>query len=278
MKKDAEMEESISGFFQQWIEEFARSVEMLSGERPALSLKPADQTQTAEWEAKRTEFHWWQQETEDPRRFKAWVGAEEACWRALGGGEGDANDPKEQYQEMLSQANQGTATVLSSSLTSALKFGTGSVNAPPPLASLRIAEVSVVFRDKVLPAIVVALEPGAAKFVERLDAAGQTEDSHENELSPALANQRNSMLDRLMDLQLPVSILLGQTVLPIREALKITSGSLIELDRQLGEYVEVMIHGTVVARGEIVAVRGNYGVRIKEVISRKDRFALKDAA
>jgi hypothetical protein len=42
--------------------------------------------------------------------------------------------------------------------------------------------------------------------------------------------------------------------------------------------VEVMVHGTVVARGEIVAIKGNYGVRIKEVISRKDRFALKDVA
>ena len=45
-------------------------------------------------------------------------------------------------------------------------------------------------------------------------------------------------------------------MLPIRDALKITSGSLIELDRQLGDYVEVMVHGTVVARGEIVAVKG----------------------
>ena len=87
-----------------------------------------------------------------------------------------------------------------------------------------------------------------------------------------------SMIERLMDLNLPISVLLGQTVLPIRDALKISSGSLIELDRQLGDYVEVMVHGTVVARGEIVAIKGNYGVRIKEVISRKDRFALKDAA
>jgi flagellar motor switch protein FliN/FliY len=81
-----------------------------------------------------------------------------------------------------------------------------------------------------------------------------------------------------MDLHFPVSVLLGQTSLPIRDALKITSGSLVELDRQLGDYVEVTVHGTVVARGEIVAVRGNYGVRIKEVISRKDRLALKNAA
>jgi len=272
------MEESISSFFEQWAEEFARAVEMFTGERPALSHKPADKTQTEEWEAKRAEFHWWQQETEDPQKFKAWVGAEEGCWSALGGEPGDGNDPKELYQEMLSQANQGAAAVLSSSFTTPVKFGNGSVNAPPSLASLRLAEISIVFRDKPLPALVIALEAGAAKILDGPEPAKQAADSAGSQPSPALAAQRTSMLDRLMDLQLPVSILLGQTVLPIRDALKITSGSLIELDRQLGDYVEVMIHGTVVARGEIVAVRGNYGVRIKEVISRKDRFALRDAA
>jgi flagellar motor switch protein FliN/FliY len=272
------MEESISNFFEQWSEEFARAVEMFTGDRPALSYKPAEKHQAEEWEAKRTEFHWWQQETEDPHKFKAWVGAEEDCWSALGGEPGDGNDPKELYQEMLSQANQGAAAVLSSSFTTPVKFANGSVNAPPSLASLRLAEVGVVFRDKPLPALVVALEATAAKILDGPEAAGEAEESEDNLPASAMTAQRTSMLDRLMDLQLPVSILLGQTVLPIRDALKITSGSLIELDRQLGDYVEVMIHGTVVARGEIVAVRGNYGVRIKEVISRKDRFALRDAA
>jgi flagellar motor switch protein FliN/FliY len=272
------MEESINSFFEQWAEEFARAVEMFTGERPALSYKPAEKNQAEEWEAKRAEFHWWQQETEDPNKFKAWVGAEEGGWSALGGEPGDGNDPKELYQEMLSQANQGAAAVLSSSFINPVKFGNGSVNAPPSLASLRLGEISIVFREKTLPALVIALEATAAKILDGPEPAKQAADSEDGEPAAAQAAQRTSMLDRLMDLQLPVSILLGQTVLPIREALKITSGSLIELDRQLGDYVEVMIHGTVVARGEIVAVRGNYGVRIKEVISRKDRFALRDAA
>jgi flagellar motor switch protein FliN/FliY len=272
------MEESISSFFEQWAEEFARAVEMFTGERPTLSQKPAEKAQTEEWEAKRADFHWWQQETEDPQKFKAWAGAEEACWSALGGEPGEGNDPKELFQEMLSQANQGAAAVLSSSFPTPLKFGTGLANAPPSLASLRLAEVSIVFREKTLPALVIALEPSAAKILDGPEPAQQAPDSEGGQPSPALAAQRTSMLDRLMDLQLPVSVLLGQTVMPIRDALKITSGSLIELDRQLGDCVEVLIHGTVVARGEIVAVRGNYGVRIKEVISRKHRFALRDAA
>lgn len=86
------------------------------------------------------------------------------------------------------------------------------------------------------------------------------------------------MLRRLMDLELPLAVALGRAVLPIEDILKITSGSLIELDRTVGDYVDLMVHGTVVARGEIVSVKGNYGVRIKEIISRQDRLALREVA
>ena len=86
------------------------------------------------------------------------------------------------------------------------------------------------------------------------------------------------MLQRLMDVELPLAVTLGRSVLPIHDILKMTSGSLIELDRTVNEYVDLMVHGTVVARGEIVSVKGNYGVRIKEIISRQDRMALRGAA
>src|SRR5438309_1879591 len=73
------------------------------------------------------------------------------------------------------------------------------------------------------------------------------------------------MLDRLMDLELPLSIALGRSSLPIRDVLKMTPGSLIELDRRIGELVDLVVHGTTVAKGEVVSVKGNYGVRIKEI-------------
>ena len=82
------------------------------------------------------------------------------------------------------------------------------------------------------------------------------------------------MLDCLMDLELPLSIAIGRSTLPIRDVLKMTPGSLIELDRRIGESVDLVVHGTTVAKGEVVSVKGNYGVRIKEIISRQDRLAL----
>jgi flagellar motor switch protein FliN len=84
------------------------------------------------------------------------------------------------------------------------------------------------------------------------------------------------MLRELTDLELPLALALGQTVLPIQDILKITPGSLIELERNVGEYVDLTVHGTVVARGEIVSVQGNYGVRIKQVISREERLTLHE--
>ena len=85
------------------------------------------------------------------------------------------------------------------------------------------------------------------------------------------------MLERLMDLELPLAVSLGRALMPIQDILKLTSGSLIELDRNVGEFVDLMVHGTLVARGEIVSVKGNYGVRIKEIISREDRLKLREA-
>ncbi len=274
------MEESIVSFFEQWADEFARAVEMFTGERPTLQQTPVETGQIADWEAKRAEFQWWQQETDEPQRFKAWLGAQEACWSALGGDQGEGSDPKELFQEMVSQANQGAGAVLSSSFATPLRFGSLGVNPPGSLASLRLARVSVSFKNTDLPVMLVALDPVAARILAGPEPA-KTPDSQvvaQTAPSATTLTANASIIERLMDLQLPISVLLGQTVMPIRDALKIASGSLIELDRQLGDYVEVVVHGTVVARGEIVAVKGNYGVRIKEVISRQDRFALKDAA
>ena len=83
------------------------------------------------------------------------------------------------------------------------------------------------------------------------------------------------MLGRLMDLDLPMSIALGRAVLPIRDVLKLSAGSLVELDRRVGDNVEVLVHGTVVAKGEVVSVKGNYAIRIQEIISQHDRAALQ---
>jgi flagellar motor switch protein FliN/FliY len=72
-------------------------------------------------------------------------------------------------------------------------------------------------------------------------------------------------LKLVMDVELVMSLRFGQRQLPLREVLELTSGSVIELDRQVDEPVELLLDGKVIARGEAVIVDGNYGLRITEV-------------
>jgi flagellar motor switch protein FliN/FliY len=72
-------------------------------------------------------------------------------------------------------------------------------------------------------------------------------------------------LKLVMDVELNVSLRFGQRQLPLREVLELASGSVIELDRQVDEPVELLLDGKVIARGEAVIVDGNYGLRVTEV-------------
>lgn len=61
--------------------------------------------------------------------------------------------------------------------------------------------------------------------------------------------------------------------MPLAELLALSEGSVVELNRQAGELLDVMVNGTIVAKGEIVTVDGRYGIRIVEVASANQRAA-----
>ncbi len=73
-------------------------------------------------------------------------------------------------------------------------------------------------------------------------------------------------LGLVMDVELNVALRFGERRLSLREVMDLTSGSVVELDREVDEPVELILDGKVVARGEAVIVDGNYGVRITEVL------------
>jgi flagellar motor switch protein FliN/FliY len=79
-------------------------------------------------------------------------------------------------------------------------------------------------------------------------------------------------MDLLLDVELPVSISFGRTQLPLKEVLKLTTGSIVELNRAINEPVEILVNHFLVARGEVVVVEGNYGIRIKQIASHQDRL------
>lgn len=74
-------------------------------------------------------------------------------------------------------------------------------------------------------------------------------------------------LDAIFGVQLDVRVVLGRSRMPISELLDLTKGSVIELDRRVGEPVDVMISDRMVARGDLVRVQGDMlGVALREIV------------
>lgn len=72
-------------------------------------------------------------------------------------------------------------------------------------------------------------------------------------------------LDLLMDVELAVTLRFGSRRLLLREVLDLNPGAVVDLDRQVEEPVDVLLDGLLVARGEVVVMNGNYGLRVTEV-------------
>lgn len=78
-------------------------------------------------------------------------------------------------------------------------------------------------------------------------------------------------MDMLLDVNVALSIELGRAELSIRELLQLNQGSVVDLDRMAGEPLDVLVNGTLVARGEIVVVKEKFGVKLTEVVSPEER-------
>ena len=73
-------------------------------------------------------------------------------------------------------------------------------------------------------------------------------------------------LQRVIDVPLAVTLRFGQRHLTLREVLDLNTGSLLELDRQVEEPVDLVLGNRVIARGEVMIIDGNYGMRVTEVL------------
>ncbi|APT74238.1 chemotaxis protein CheC [Thermosipho melanesiensis] len=76
----------------------------------------------------------------------------------------------------------------------------------------------------------------------------------------------------LLDIPLNVVVELGKTKLTLKQVMELSVGSLIELDKLTGEPVDIIVNGKLIARGEVVVIDENFGVRITEIVSPQERF------
>lgn len=79
-------------------------------------------------------------------------------------------------------------------------------------------------------------------------------------------------LDMLLDIPLQVSVELGRTKRSVKEILELSSGSIIELDKLAGEPVDILVNNRLIAKGEVVVIDENFGVRVTDIISQSDRI------
>lgn len=79
-------------------------------------------------------------------------------------------------------------------------------------------------------------------------------------------------LDLLLDIPLKVTVELGRTKRSVKEILELSSGSIIELDKLAGEHVDILVNNKIVAKGEVVVIDENFGVRVTDIISQSERL------
>ena len=87
---------------------------------------------------------------------------------------------------------------------------------------------------------------------------------------PGISGNRpaaSSTAPLLMGVKLPIRVLVGRARLPLRDIVRLGSGSVVELDCSPDDPVEIIVNDRVIARGEIVVVDGNYGVRVTHIES-----------
>lgn len=91
------------------------------------------------------------------------------------------------------------------------------------------------------------------------------------ELAPARQSTPAGNIDLLLDVPLEVTVELGRTRMQIRELLELGRGSIVELDKVAGEPVEIYVNGKLIAKGEVVTIDENFGVKITDIVSRRER-------
>lgn len=80
------------------------------------------------------------------------------------------------------------------------------------------------------------------------------------------AAEDNITLEAVSDIPVSISVVLGKTSMQVQQLLKLGRGAVVELDRKVGEPVDILVNNRLVARGEVVVVEDKIGVTMTEII------------
>jgi flagellar motor switch protein FliN/FliY len=195
-----------------------------------------------------------------------WTSAGRLTLGAAGIDEVTDDDCRSTWLEIIGQTMGGFATGLTADLQSEVTVARGDEAVAEP-ADMRWTVCSVQHDNDGKDEVAyfrIAWSNELAAVYDPPETAQKSAASRDNSVSKTF--------DLLLDVALPVSVSFGKTSLQIREVLKLNTGSIVELNRFVAEPVEVIVNDCVIARGEVVVVDGNYGVRITQLASREDRL------
>jgi flagellar motor switch protein FliN/FliY len=261
----------------QWISRFGEITLTMGDLRLKMHVDHVD-------EPPKLELLWWEQPFSCAPKHPVWVGAPEETWAEVGklilAAAGVESAPPSEvqstYLEIVRQSMGSLAQDIGDRISTQVSAGNGS-ESPPGIVERYTLQIETVLPEKTgrfylvianelcrfLGSHVIAIEPPSNALVPKapLDAAtGQ------------LRGGESRTFDLLLDVELPVSVSFGRASLKLQDAMKLITGSLIELDRSVADPVDLLVNNCVIARGEVVVVDGNYGVRIIEIISQKERL------
>jgi flagellar motor switch protein FliN/FliY len=259
-------------------------MESLAGERPALACSAAAggltlEACSAQIGGQHGAILWWQHRFPLPGEPSTWIGAPrdastQLASRVLGAaGLEDDSQARETYLEILQQSLAELSRSAGRRWNRKVECSGNEANGAPG-GPTEFYTVVPSYQDAALPPLIVAITgtpqdpPKEPDSPLRSDPAGVSPSAESGNCPPPPSQTFNLLLG----VELPVSVSFGHVQLPLKDVLKLTAGSIIELNRTVDEPVEVIVNNCVIARGEVVVVEGNYGVRIHQIVTRQERL------
>jgi len=290
------MTEQIRGLLDHWAEGLAEVVASMADQKPEVHWEFASTPPPGD------DPLWWEQPFQGGAAAGAavFVATPHSTWdhvgtltlKAAGLETVEANEARNTWLEILGQSLSGLARAIGGVVGREVACEAGSER-PPDGALDPAAAVTLTFGDAPQAPLWIGLNsklvelishpaPADAGDIHGAASAGGPGDYGDHVGHGGLGDDFGHpdfghggvppTMDLLMDVELPVSVSFGKTEIPMKDVLKLTTGSIVELNRGVNEPVEVLVNHCLIARGEVVVVEGNYGVRIQQIISRADRM------
>jgi len=266
----------------QWAQSLGDVLAAMTDQRPEIEWQPGEGPGADD----SAEMLWWEQPFHGAPDLCVWVAAPSALWEHAGsvtllaaGLETVAQaEARNTWFEILGQSLGVMARSIGAVFGHEVTCDPGvERQAAPDVGAW--ATVTMRFADAAPPPMHLALGP---RLLSALAAPPQAETqpapsaaeipSQTLAAEPDAPLPRSRTMELLLDVDLPVSISFGKTQIPLKDVLKLTTGSIVELNRGVNDQVEVLVNQCLIARGEVVVVEGNYGVRIQEIASQHERL------